>query len=67
MITVYPIEIEAVDEENTLMFRLKTFDENCAILKTDIEISNSNVDSFCQALKDSVAMLNLKKLEISNG
>lgn len=61
MICVYPIEIEAVDEDWNPVFKLRTFDENCATLTVGAMISPSNIDEFCQALQKALALLELEK------
>ena len=60
MICVYPVEIEAVDEEGNPIFKLKTFDEYSATLTVNSLISPTDVDEFCQALQKSVTLLELK-------
>lgn len=61
MFKIYPIEIEAVDSDDEPVFKLRTFDENCATLQVDLLISPDNVDDFCRALHVAVNMLKLEK------
>ena len=60
MIQVYPIEIEAVDENHDPMFKLRAFDESCATLTFDGAIGPDNIDDVCAALQLAVELLELK-------
>lgn len=62
MIKIYPIEIEAVDDDGELVFKLKSYDENSASLTVNALISHGNVDDFCRALGKAVIMLELEPI-----
>lgn len=61
-IRIYPIEVEAVEPDtNKLMFTLKTFDENYALLEIKhMLLNNQNLDDFATALHKGIEMLQLK-------
>lgn len=62
MIKIYPIEIEAVDDDGEPVFKLKAVDENNASLTVDALISPGNVDDFCRALSKAIIMLELEPI-----
>lgn len=61
-IEVYPIEVEAVDETGSGVFRLKTFDEYSATLTVDTLVNQSNLDELFSAIRSGVEKLELKDL-----
>ena len=61
-IEVYPIEVEAVDETGSGVFRLKTFDEYSATLTVDTLVNQSNLDELFAAIRSGVEKLELKDL-----
>lgn len=63
MMKIYPIEIEAIDTDDELVFKLRTFDANCATLMVSSTISPDNVDEFCQMLHLAVDMLKLESFK----
>ncbi len=60
-IRLYPIEIEAVNEDENAVFKLRTFDERCATLTVDSVITPANIDEFCEALKQALTLLELEQ------
>lgn len=60
MINVYPIKIEAVNENHDLMFRLEAFDEYCATIEIKTSISHSNIDELFAAIREGVDLLRLE-------
>jgi len=61
MIKIYPVSIEAVDEQGECMFKLETFDERSATIKVTTLITNGNIDWFCNSLKRALIMLDLER------
>ena len=61
-IEVYPIEVEAVDETGSGVFRLKTFDEYSATLTVDTLVNQCNLDELFAAIRSGVEKLELKDL-----
>ena len=59
MIKIYPVSIEAFDDNHQLVFNLSTFDAQSAMLKVDAAITNDNVDEFCTSLKRALILLDL--------
>lgn len=60
MIKVYPIKIEAADDDNNIAFSMECFDEMAATLDVKMLISNDNVEDFISALRESVRLLTIK-------
>ena len=56
------VEVESVEPDtNKLMFTLKTFDENYALLEIKhMLLNNQNLDDFATALHKGIEMLQLK-------
>lgn len=61
-IEVYPIEVEAVDETGSGVFRIKTFDEYSATLTVDTLVNQYNLDELFAAIRSGVEKLELKDL-----
>lgn len=61
-IEVYPIEVEAVDETGSGVFRLKTFDEYSATLTVDTLVNQCNLDELFAAIRSGFEKLELKDL-----
>jgi hypothetical protein len=60
---IYPTEIECVDECNSLIFKLKTFDQYSAELKIDTLISNNSINKLCAEIKNALLLLDLDNEE----
>lgn len=62
MIKVYPIKIEAVDEEGEVLFTIKTEDASCCIveIKQPLILSNGNLEEVLDAVRRGVKMLELE-------
>lgn len=62
MIKVYPIKIEAVDEEGEVLFTLKTEDAACCTveIKQPLILSNGNLEEVLDAVRRGVKMLELE-------
>ena len=60
MINVYPIKIEAVDEDGDLQFTMETFDAHAATVEIKTVIGPDNIDELTAALRRAVVMLELK-------
>lgn len=59
MIEIYPVSIEAMDEDGACVFKLQAFDNLSATLEVNGVITCGNVNEFCNALKRAVATLEL--------
>jgi hypothetical protein len=66
-IRVYPVKIEAVDENDELMFTLETFDEYVAHLNVKVMLGEDNLEEFIGALRKGVTLLELTKGKTSCG
>jgi hypothetical protein len=62
MIEVYATEVQAVDEDNNLLFTLKMEDEYCCTmtLKDALLLSNGNLEEVLDAVREAVKMLKLQ-------
>lgn len=61
MIDVYPVKIEAVDQETKeVMFTMETFDECAATIEMKTTLGPSNIHQIVAAMRRAVAMLELK-------
>ena len=60
MINVYPIKVEAVDEDGEVQFSMETFDSHAAIVTIRTTIGLGNIDELTAALRRAVVMLELK-------
>jgi len=56
---IYPTEIECIDECNSVIFKLKTFDQYSAELKIDTLVSNSSINELCAEIKNALLLLDL--------
>jgi hypothetical protein len=61
MISVYATKVEAVDEDNTVLFTLEMQDEHCCVmtLACSLLLSNKNLEETLEAVRSSVKILNL--------
>ena len=60
MIDVYPVKIEATDENGFVQFTMETQDEHCATVEFRTTIGPGNVDELVAAMRRAVVMLELK-------
>lgn len=61
MINVYPIKIEAYDEdEKSLVFTIEAIDAYCAEVQMRQPLTQENIDNVVAAMRRAVAMLELK-------
>jgi hypothetical protein len=61
MIELYPVVIEAVDDNQIIAFRLRTFDRyTCELIEFKSLISNSNLREILDAIKKGVEILELE-------
>jgi hypothetical protein len=62
MIDVYPTRIEAVDEDQNVLFVLSTEDPHCCTMhiKSPILMSNGNIEQVLTAVRRGVQMLGLE-------
>jgi hypothetical protein len=69
MIKVYPVKIEAYDEEKeTVVFTIEAFDSFCAEVTMKQEITNESIENVTAALRRAVQMLELNsKFKHENG
>lgn len=61
MITVYPTQIEAVDEDQNVLFTLTMFDFHACEMKIEksLVMDNSNLEDVLEAIRQGVKILNL--------
>jgi hypothetical protein len=62
MIEVYATEVQAVDEDNNLLFTLKMVDAYCCTmtLKDALLLSPGNLEEVLDAVREAVEMLKLQ-------
>jgi hypothetical protein len=62
MIDVYPTRIEAVDEDQNVLFVLSTEDSHCCTMhvRSPIALSNANLEQVLTAVRRGVQMLRLE-------
>lgn len=62
MINVYPIRVEATDEDGEVLFRLNTEDAHCCTMhiKSPVILSNKNLEQVLTAVRSGVKMLGLE-------
>ena len=60
MIDVYPVKIEATDEDGFVQFTMETQDEHCATVEFRAAIGPGNIDNLVAAMRRAVVMLELK-------
>ena len=60
MINVYPIKIEAVDDDGEVQFTMETFDAHAATVNIRTVIGPDNIDDLVAAMRRAVVMLELK-------
>ena len=62
MINVYPTRIEAVDENQNVLFSLNMEDANCCTMhiREPILLSNHNLEQVLTAVRSGVKMLGLE-------
>jgi len=62
MIKVYATKVEAVDEDDTVLFTLQTQDANCCVmtLACSLILSKENLKETLEAVREGVNMLNLE-------
>lgn len=59
-IRIYPIEVEAVDETDEPVFKLRTVDAESASLEVRAVLTPANVNDFCDALQRAIKLLELE-------
>lgn len=60
MIKLYPVKIEAHDEETgDLVFTMETFDEGAATIEIKTCLGPGNIDNVTAAMRRAIAMLEL--------
>jgi hypothetical protein len=60
MIRVYPVKIEAYDDEKeTLVFTIESFNSFCAEVTMKQEVTNESIENITAALRRAVQMLEL--------
>lgn len=62
MINVYPISVEATDEDGNVLFTLETQDSHCCTMeiKGALSLSKDNLEQVLTAVRRGVAMLELE-------
>lgn len=60
MITVYPVKIEALDEDGRVQFTMEAIDEHAAKVDINTIIGPDNIDELTDAMRRAVVMLELK-------
>jgi len=62
MIDVYATEVQAVDEDNNLLFTLKMVDEYCCTMELSkpLLLSKGNLEEVLGAVRQAVKMLRLE-------
>ena len=62
MIDVYPTRIEAVDEDQNVLFSLNMEDSHCCTMhiRSPIALSNANLEQVLTAVRSGVQMLRLE-------
>jgi hypothetical protein len=62
MISIYPTQIEAVDEDHNILFTLTMFDFHACEMKIEksLVMDNSSVEDVLDAVRKGVKMLNLR-------
>ena len=61
MIRVYPVKIEAFDEESqTVAFTVEAFDSFCAEVTMKQDVTNDTIENVTAALRRAVQMLELR-------
>ena len=60
MIKVYPVKIEAVDEDGSMVFSMETQDSHAAMVKVNTFIGQDNFEELVAAMRRAVQMLELK-------
>jgi hypothetical protein len=62
MINVYPTRIEAVDEDQNVLFVLSTEDSHCCTMhiREPLILSNGNLEQVLTAVRRGVQMLGLE-------
>jgi hypothetical protein len=62
MIDVYPTRIEAVDEDQNVLFSLNMEDAHCCTMhiRSPIALSNANLEQVLTAVRRGVQMLGLE-------
>jgi hypothetical protein len=61
MISVYATKVEAVDEDNNILFRLEMQDENCCTMTIthSLLLNNDNLEETLEAVREGVKLLKL--------
>lgn len=62
MINVYPVRVEATDEDHNVLFCLQTQDEHCCTIevRNPLILGHDNLEQVLTAVRRGVAMLELK-------
>ena len=61
MISVYATKVEAMDDDNNILFTLEMQDENCCTMTItqSLLLSNDNLEETLEAVRNSMKLLNL--------
>lgn len=59
MIKVYPVKIEATDEDNRVMFTVEVMDGISALIEMKTVVGNADMDSLTAAMRRAIVMLEL--------
>ena len=61
MIDVYPVKIEAIEQETKeVMFTMETFDQHAASVEIKTVVGPANINELVAAMRRAVVMLELK-------
>lgn len=62
MIKLYTMEVIGVDTDDNdrLLFKLRTFEENCAVLTIDTVVSPGDLAVLCDAIQQAMERLELE-------
>ena len=60
MIKVYPVKIEAVDDEGELTFIMQAIDAHAATIELKTVIRPDNIEQLVDAMRKAVQMLELE-------
>ena len=60
MIKIFPVKVEAIDDETSeLLFKMETFDSECAVVEMKATITKRNMEKILTAVRSAVQMLDL--------
>ena len=63
MIKVYPVKIEAVDEDGDVAFTMETLDAHAATVEVKTIVRPENIDELTSAMRRAVVMLEMENSE----